>query len=295
MFGSFYRVLQLGHGEDRSISHVPRRVEGLRSYWVITAAAGGRHSVVLAVKRSVMPSPDAVWLASIDYQIWAWGENEFGQLGVGDHSARAVPTEVTKLQSLRCVNIAAGGEHTITRTCLGHIYTWGAVENSDGRVTRDRVTPVRLPYFDGKGVVAIAASSKASILLGASGTSDLSVVYVARVDHRTRLSLSNTLSMGLGTSLGVRPRPARSLLRSANGRRPTLTCLHCNLILAPAVAAHRLLMVMPLDQRAVALPNPGRTNSLESPPHFPTSRILVSSAWLLPAVIRVGCSPTTRA
>ena len=104
--GSVYswgKGFQLGHGEDRSVSHVPKKVEGLRSYWAIAVAAGGRHSVVLAVKRAVIPSPAAVWLASIEYQIWAWGENESGQLGVGDTTARAVPNEVSRLQSLRWV------------------------------------------------------------------------------------------------------------------------------------------------------------------------------------------------
>jgi len=175
---SWGQGFQLGHGEDRSISHMPRQIEGLRNHWVIRVAAGGRHSLALAVKRSVIASPDAVWLASIDYQIWSWGENECGQLGVGDQVARAVPIEVSKLQALRCVDIAAGGEHSIVRTCLGHIYTWGAEEGADGRVVRDRVSPVRLPSFDGKGIVCVAASSGASVLLGSSGAGDLSVVYL---------------------------------------------------------------------------------------------------------------------
>jgi hypothetical protein len=203
--------------------HTPKQVEGLRSFWVIAVAAGGRHSVALAVKRSVMPSRDAVWLASIDYQIWSWGENECGQLGVGDHLSRAVPTEVVKLQSLRCVDIAAGREHTIARTCLGHVYTWGAEEeNADGRVMRDRVAPVRLPYFDGKGIVGIAASARASVLLGASGTSDLSVVYVQHARSPTFFNRTHpTVQFEAGSA------PVAPLSRPPRTRAPVSECTRC--------------------------------------------------------------------
>merc|ERR1712086_198584 len=60
-----------------------------------------------------------------DGSLFGWGDNNNGQLGVGDQEGRAVPTLVTGLQGKQVVHFAAGGCHTICTTADGSVFTWG--------------------------------------------------------------------------------------------------------------------------------------------------------------------------
>ena len=48
--------------------------------------------------------------------VWTWGSNAFGQLGVGDQRPRSHPELVTTLRGTGAVNVACGGDHTIVLT-----------------------------------------------------------------------------------------------------------------------------------------------------------------------------------
>ena len=58
-----------------------------------------------------------------DGSLFSWGDNEFGQLGVGDTEDRHVPTLVTGLQGKRVVHVVAGEVHTICTTADGSVFT----------------------------------------------------------------------------------------------------------------------------------------------------------------------------
>jgi Alpha-tubulin suppressor and related RCC1 domain-containing proteins len=55
--------------------------------------------------------------------VFTFGSNSYGQLGVGDMMLRGGPVHI-KL-NVPVVQIAAGSYHTVVLTCKGDVYTFG--------------------------------------------------------------------------------------------------------------------------------------------------------------------------
>lgn len=62
-------------------------------------------------------------------QLYVWGNNNRGQLGLGDYNHRFSPQEVI-FESV--VSVSCGGTHTIALTLDGLVYVWG--DNSSGQL-----------------------------------------------------------------------------------------------------------------------------------------------------------------
>ncbi len=92
-------------------------------------------------------------------QVYAWGNNAFGQLGLGDKKTRRSPALVAGLWALPVAQLAAGAAHSAALTTAGFLFTWGA--NSRGQLG--------LP-----AVAEVAAQHQASIVREAnvSGTTE---------------------------------------------------------------------------------------------------------------------------
>jgi oligopeptide transport system substrate-binding protein len=59
--------------------------------------------------------------------VYTWGANSYGQLGLGDTKNRSVPSKVTLPKGASEVkSIAAGGHHSMALDKAGNLYTWGA-------------------------------------------------------------------------------------------------------------------------------------------------------------------------
>ena len=63
---------------------------------------------------------------TVDGQIYAFGSNNYGQLGVGDLVSRGSPTLVKLPIDVSIVMIAAGSHHSVALTMEGDVLTWGA-------------------------------------------------------------------------------------------------------------------------------------------------------------------------
>jgi hypothetical protein len=84
-------------------------VEGRWGGKAVLVAAGYTHSVVV----------------SADGGVWACGLNTHGQLGVGDLTARQLPTHVPFFRDVHdIVQVACGGDHTLV---LLHMLTYADV------------------------------------------------------------------------------------------------------------------------------------------------------------------------
>ena len=65
-----------------------------------------------------------------DGTLWAWGRNNFGQLGDGAFSTRRRAVQVTGLSDVK--QMAGGRQNSIAVTTGGEVYTWG--ENVYGQL-----------------------------------------------------------------------------------------------------------------------------------------------------------------
>lgn len=97
---------------------------------------------------------------------YCWGDNPYGQLGVGDTTDRSVPTEVSP--TLTFASISSGSSHTCGISSGGDAYCWGL--NSYGQLglgdTTSRSTPTQLT---GQNFTAIESYETHSCALGSGG------------------------------------------------------------------------------------------------------------------------------
>jgi alpha-tubulin suppressor-like RCC1 family protein len=139
--------LGLGDTEDRLM---PTKVPDLTK---VKAIAVGGCSHVLVLTESG--------------EVYAWGWNGAGQLGLGDKEDRLTPTKVPGLARVKA--IAAGGCHSLALTESGEVYSWGF--NGTGELGlgdwENRLTPTKVPGLE--GVKAIACGYIHSLALTASG------------------------------------------------------------------------------------------------------------------------------
>ncbi len=109
--------------------YAPERVKGIDG--VVQIVGGAKHMLAL---RS-------------DGTVWVWGANKYGQLGLGDLEARAVPTELPSLAGV--TRIHAEAQMSAARLPNGSWVVWGGVP-SEKPPTDDGppvVTPSPLPFL----------------------------------------------------------------------------------------------------------------------------------------------------
>ncbi|XP_035304437.1 probable E3 ubiquitin-protein ligase HERC6 isoform X7 [Cricetulus griseus] len=108
---------QLGIGEFKEINLMPMRIKTLGGIKIIQVSCGHYHSLAL----------------SEDGQVFSWGKNSQGQLGLGmQSSSQASPQKVTSLEGIPLAQVAAGGSHSFALSLTGTSYGWGS--NSVGQL-----------------------------------------------------------------------------------------------------------------------------------------------------------------
>ncbi|CAG2107003.1 unnamed protein product, partial [Medioppia subpectinata] len=65
-------------------------------------------------------------------QLYAWGENTYGQLGIGSFETTPTPVVITAFTKKRVVDITCGNRHTLALTSDGLVYGWG--RNTFGQI-----------------------------------------------------------------------------------------------------------------------------------------------------------------
>jgi len=115
---------QLGVGRNDDQAE-PTEVRELQDTGIVSMACGGRHSVV-ATRRGT--------------QVWVFGSNVQGQLGLGQSSASegyqlTAPTvcaAISEQPNLEVIQVAAAGCHSLAVMRTGEVYAWG--DNSYGQL-----------------------------------------------------------------------------------------------------------------------------------------------------------------
>jgi len=100
-------------------------------------------------------------------EVYAWGNNSYGQLGNGSSSTQSTPV---KINISNVVDISAGSYHSLALTSTGEVYAWGY--NNYGQLgdgtTTNKSTPTRVIGLPAD-VVKVVAGYSHSLALTSSG------------------------------------------------------------------------------------------------------------------------------
>lgn len=108
---------QLGIGEFKEINFMPMKIKALADIKIIQVSCGHYHSLAL----------------SEDSQVFSWGNNSQGQLGLGKKfCSQASPQKVKSLEGIPLAQVAAGGTHSFALSLMGTSFGWGS--NSAGQL-----------------------------------------------------------------------------------------------------------------------------------------------------------------
>uniref|UniRef100_A0A672IJ87 RCC1 and BTB domain-containing protein 2-like n=1 Tax=Salarias fasciatus TaxID=181472 RepID=A0A672IJ87_SALFA len=91
-------------------------------------------------------------------EIYGWGYNCNGQLGLGNNGNQQTPCRIAALQGVNIVQVACGYAHTLALTDEGFVYAWGA--NSYGQLGTGNKSNQALPTLintDKERMVEVAA------------------------------------------------------------------------------------------------------------------------------------------
>ena len=161
---------QLGEGKATAPLHavMPVRVRGASGMGFLTDVAQ-----VEALRSSS-------FARKADGTVWAWGQNNIGQLGDGSGAAQSTPVQVRGPGGVGflsgIVQISARASHTLALRSDGTVWAWGnnvLGQLGDGTFTT-RTTPVQVKGPGGagflEGVVQVAAGGVVSYALAADGS-----------------------------------------------------------------------------------------------------------------------------
>ncbi|MDF2192142.1 T9SS type A sorting domain-containing protein [Paraflavitalea sp. CAU 1676] len=115
--------------------------------WV-SVSAGGNHSLAI----------------TDNGKLWAWGANNYGQLGDGSFFTRTQPRQITAITNW--ASVSAGASHSLATTADGKLMAWGRNhigQLGDGTST-DRIAPIQI----GSGTNWTSVSAGAAHTIGST-------------------------------------------------------------------------------------------------------------------------------
>ncbi|TVU05773.1 hypothetical protein EJB05_48956 [Eragrostis curvula] len=183
----------------------PVRVQGLERVSVI--AVGAFHNLAL--------TEDGV--------LWAWGNNEYGQLGTGDTQPRSQPIRIEALSDVKLVDIAAGGWHSTALTEEGEVYAWGRGEHGRLGLGDDKsshMVPLQVQLLAGEDIVQVSCGGTHSVAL----TRDGRMFSYGRGDHG-RLGYGRKVTTGHPMEVPIDlPQPKNSTSPDGQWRAKLVAC-----------------------------------------------------------------------
>lgn len=116
---------QLGHGDSEDRTE-PTFVEEMEEQWIIKAACGGWHTLLLS-STDPLYSPKSFITGAGRVFSCGWGES--GQLGHGDSTGRDIPTVIKALLRIPIVDVACGTRHSafVSGQTISNCVTSGSI------------------------------------------------------------------------------------------------------------------------------------------------------------------------
>ncbi|KAF7654590.1 hypothetical protein LDENG_00067360 [Lucifuga dentata] len=142
---------QLGLGKRKHGAASSQHLRALSAIPVVHIAAGGDQSFALSVSGNV----------------FGWGRNNCGQLGMGDTTDRPTPTPVHSLNMKETIYISCGKDHTAILTKGGAVYTFGSGQYGQlgHNSFRDELCPQLVAELWGAKVIKIACGRHHTLVL----------------------------------------------------------------------------------------------------------------------------------
>ncbi|XP_053926798.1 probable E3 ubiquitin-protein ligase HERC4 isoform X1 [Cuculus canorus] len=147
---------QLGLPGTEECIRVPRNIKSLSEIQIVQVACGYYHSLAL----------------SKGSEVFSWGQNKYGQLGLGyEYKKQNSPQVIKSLLGIPFAQIAAGGAHSFVLTLSGAIFGWG--RNKFGQLglndDNDRYVPTLLKSLRSQKVVHISCGEDHTAALTKEG------------------------------------------------------------------------------------------------------------------------------
>lgn len=166
---------QLGDGtqEQKSSPTLVNLPAGVKA---VAVATGNSHSLAIGS----------------DGKLYAWGNNNFGQLGDGTIIDKSTPVLVNLPEDVELMSIAAGAYHSIAIDKNGILYAWGS--NADGQLgigsNVNQATPVAFTLPNRAFPLSISAGQLHSLAIGSD-----SRLYAWGGNHHGQLGYGSKLSL----------------------------------------------------------------------------------------------------
>ncbi|XP_031812745.1 probable E3 ubiquitin-protein ligase HERC4 isoform X1 [Sarcophilus harrisii] len=147
---------QLGLPGTEEYIRVPRNIKSLTDIQIVQIACGYYHSLAL----------------SKGSEVFSWGQNKHGQLGLGFELKRqSSPQLIKSLLGIPFTQVAAGGAHSFVLTLSGAIFGWG--RNKFGQLglndENDRFVPNLLKSLRSQKIVYICCGEDHTAALTKEG------------------------------------------------------------------------------------------------------------------------------
>ncbi|XP_044159252.1 probable E3 ubiquitin-protein ligase HERC6 isoform X2 [Bufo gargarizans] len=150
---------QLGLGQFPQNSRIPRKISVLSDIRIIQISCGHFHTVAL----------------SEDCNVFSWGKNDFGQLGLGKPMPnQAIPQVVKSLKGVPLLQVSAGGSQSFALSMSGIVFGWG--KNNAGQIGLESdplkgvFKPNAISSLRDKGVIYISCGDEHTAVLSKEGT-----------------------------------------------------------------------------------------------------------------------------
>uniref|UniRef100_A0A3Q1JCX7 HECT-type E3 ubiquitin transferase n=1 Tax=Anabas testudineus TaxID=64144 RepID=A0A3Q1JCX7_ANATE len=172
-----YGRLGLGNTSNKKL---PEKVTALEGYQVGQVACGLNHTLVV--------SADGM-------TVWAFGDGDYGKLGLGNSTAKSSPQKVDVLCGIGIKKVACGTQFSVALTKDGKVFTFGQgisklnyrlIGLPEGRA-RNHNRPQQVPALSGINIEDIAVGAEHTLVLSSTGD-----VYTWGSNSEGQLGLGHT-------------------------------------------------------------------------------------------------------
>ncbi|TKC41747.1 hypothetical protein EI555_009283, partial [Monodon monoceros] len=179
-----YGRLGLGNTSNKKL---PERVTALEGFFTEVKTECPRNG---CFRYCDLPYRSVISPVSADgSMVWAFGDGDYGKLGLGNSTAKSSPQKVDVLCGIGIKKVACGTQFSVALTKDGHVYTFGQdrlIGLPEGRA-RNHNRPQQIPVLAGVVIEDVAVGAEHTLALASTGD-----VYAWGSNSEGQLGLGHT-------------------------------------------------------------------------------------------------------